>query len=112
MMAVQISNGVRDEQLKKKLWDQDLTLEQIIEKCQTHELRAESAGLYSKSKEINTVQRGRGRSSCSRGRFRNRIALLTPCNVCTGLIKTVKRDERHLVSNYLYFNCTLPHHRY
>ena len=63
MMAVQISNGVRDEQLKKKLWDEDLTLEQIIEKCQTHELRAESAGLYSKSKEINTVQRGRGRSS-------------------------------------------------
>ncbi len=56
MMAVQISNGVRDEQLKKKLWDEDLTLEQIIEICQTHELRAESAGLYSKSKEIKLTQ--------------------------------------------------------
>ncbi len=32
IMAVQISNGVRDEQLKKKLWDEDLTLEQIIKK--------------------------------------------------------------------------------
>ncbi|XP_064630948.1 uncharacterized protein LOC135489499 [Lineus longissimus] len=75
MMSLQISNGVKDEVLRKKLWDEDLTLQQTIEKCQTFELRAESAGLFKKhnntagDKEVNAAYRGCGGSrSRSRGR--------------------------------------------
>jgi hypothetical protein len=36
-VAIQISNGVHDVKLKEKLWDDDLSLEQIIQKCNTFE---------------------------------------------------------------------------
>ena len=31
LLCVKISNGVRDDQFKKKLWDENLTLKQIIQ---------------------------------------------------------------------------------
>ena len=69
MISVQISNGVQDESLKKKLWDEDLTLRQIIQKCQTFELRAENTSL--RPSEVNYMRgrnrgRGRGRGGYSR----------------------------------------------
>jgi hypothetical protein len=65
MLCVQISNGVRNEQLRKKLWDEDLTLKQIIQKCQTFELRNESSELFKAtgSKDVNAVMSRGGRGS-------------------------------------------------
>ena len=64
LMCVQISNGVRDETLKKKLWDESLTLKQIIEKCQTHEMREEMfspSHSSTSTTNVNVVRRGRSR---------------------------------------------------
>ena len=72
MMAVQLSNGVADPILKKKLWDEHLTLEKVIEKCQTFELRSQSTELYSSdtlSVNVSYVNGSRGRS---RGRSYSR----------------------------------------
>ena len=76
MLAVQISNGVHDPVLRKKLWDEDLSLTKVIEKCQTWELRSQSADLYSnETKDVNAAYgkrvnlRGRG---SSRGRSSHR----------------------------------------
>ena len=62
LMCVQISNGVRDDVLKKKLWDESLTLQQIIEKCQTHEMREEMFPTsHTSVPTVNAVKRGRSR---------------------------------------------------
>ena len=69
LLCVQIGNGVRDEILKKKLWDESLSLKQIIEKCQTHELREEmfSSTQQTQTTNVNAVRRGRGRSTTRGG---------------------------------------------
>jgi hypothetical protein len=59
MLCVQISNGLRDEHLRKKVWDEDLSLKQIIEKCQMFELRAESSTVA----DIHYTSRRRGGST-------------------------------------------------
>jgi hypothetical protein len=75
MLSVQISNGVSNQALRKKLWEDDLTLNQILEKCQTFELRESSAKLYAeaeqKTKDVNAVHFSRGRGS---SRFRGNRA--------------------------------------
>ena len=70
MLAIQISNGVRDQDLRKKLWDDDLELDDIIRKCHVHEQRKESKTLYSdshsastSSTNVNYQRRGRGRGN-------------------------------------------------
>ena len=70
-LCVQIGNGVRDDALKKKLWDESLTLKQMIEKCQTHEIREELFTLpHSRPMPaVNAVKRGR---SHTRGRTNQR----------------------------------------
>ena len=69
LLCVQIGNGVKDDSLKKKLWDESLSLKQMIEKCQTHEIREEmfapSSSQYH-TPTVSAIRRGRGRSS--RGR--------------------------------------------
>ena len=78
MLSVQISNGVSSHSLRKKLWEEDLTLAQILEKCSSFELREASAKLYAeadqKPKDVNAVRYSRGRGSSrargSRGRSR------------------------------------------
>ena len=73
MIAVQISNGVRDEHLKRKLWEEDMTLKDVIAKCQSFELRNEHSKLYSgmprESVEVNFQH---SNSYGSRGRSRGR----------------------------------------
>ena len=71
LLCVQISNGVRDDQLKKKLWDENLTLKQIIERCNTHELREEMFPTPQTS-NVSVIRRGRGRSN-ARGRASHHI---------------------------------------
>jgi hypothetical protein len=68
MLAVQISNGVSDQQLRKKLWDEDLTLAQVLQKCNNFEVRKDCADLYEgkKSSNVNMFR------SHSRGRSRYR----------------------------------------
>ena len=39
MVHVQISNGISDPLLKKQLWDSDLSLDDLVRKCQLYELR-------------------------------------------------------------------------
>ena len=76
-VCVQISNGVSDRKLKDRLWEDDLTLDQVINQCNFHEQKemtrritgaGPSAGTES---SVNTVglyaPRGRG---YSRGRGR------------------------------------------
>ena len=66
-LCVQISNGVSDMSLKKKLWSEDLTLDDIIKKCHLFEQQKESMELYGTSgsnaeRSINyTRSRGRAR---------------------------------------------------
>ena len=60
-IAIQISNGVKDEALRRKLWDDDLTLDEVIKKCHIHEQRNENKPLYmDDGKDVNAI-RGRGR---------------------------------------------------
>ena len=66
-IAIQLSNGVRDE----KLWDDDLTLEEAINKCLRFEQAQESRKLCSDDAQVHAIRgRGRGRT---RSRFRGRI---------------------------------------
>lgn len=46
MLVVQISNGVLDEELRRKLWDDDLTLAETVRKCHVFEQRKLNSGLY------------------------------------------------------------------
>ena len=72
MLSVQISVGVRDKVLGTKISDEDLTLAQIIEKCQTYELRSQCLRDEKTQQEVNAIRRGRGRSrSAWRGRGNN-----------------------------------------
>ena len=74
MLAVQISNGVRDEALRRKLWDEDLTVKQVIVKCQSYELRNECSQLYSNdaatrvSADVHAAYGHYGHRGRSRGR--------------------------------------------
>jgi hypothetical protein len=45
-LCVAISNGVRDLKLRKKLWIQDLELDDIIKRCQQWEQREKVKYLY------------------------------------------------------------------
>ena len=50
-MCVAISNGVRDEKLREKLWSQDLELDDIISKCQLWEQKEHIKHLYTEKSE-------------------------------------------------------------
>lgn len=68
-LSVQISNGVLDERLRRKLWSEDLNLQDTINKCHQWEQLQETAPLYSSTTpsapKVDYI-RGRGRSR-SRG---------------------------------------------
>lgn len=53
MVCVQISNGVRSEILRKKLWDEDLGLQDVIKKCQAYEMRQEH---FPQNSTVHTVR--------------------------------------------------------
>ena len=55
MLSVQISVGVRDKVLGTKISDEDLTLAQIIEKCQTYELRSQCLRVEKTQQEVNAI---------------------------------------------------------
>ena len=65
-LCKQISIGVRDKVLRDKLWSEELTLKQIIEKCYHHEQKLESLNVLSgheqTSADINFIHRGRGQN--------------------------------------------------
>ena len=61
-LCKQISSGVRSRELKDKLWSEDLTLEQIINKAHLYEQKVQSKELlYPKSSEVHFMRGGRGR---------------------------------------------------
>ena len=66
-LCVQISNGVKDESLRKKLWGETLSLTQIIQKCQLHEMREQQFASSSSvtSTNVHTIRRN-GRSGFKR----------------------------------------------
>lgn len=45
-LCVAISNGVRDVKLRDKLWNEDLSLDDIISKCQRYEQQQRTHSLY------------------------------------------------------------------
>ena len=72
-LCKQISSGVRSRELKDKLWSEDLTLEQIINKAHLYEQKVQSKELlYPKSSEVHFTRggrwRGRGRGAQRYGR--------------------------------------------
>lgn len=67
MIGIQISNGVRNEKLREKLWDDDLTLTQIIQRCNMFEAKEKNAEMFN----VNYAHQGQGRGSRGRG-FRGR----------------------------------------
>jgi hypothetical protein len=71
-VAIQISNGVHDIKLKEKLWDDDLSLEQIIQKCNTFEQCMETRKLRGSESQVNYNTRGRSRGRFRRGRGTSR----------------------------------------
>jgi hypothetical protein len=54
-LCVAISNGVRDEKLHEKLWQEDLALDKIIEKCNLWQQREQTRHLYSEDLAATTV---------------------------------------------------------
>lgn len=80
--AVQISNGVRDQSLREKLWEDDLSLQDVLRKCTAFEqARATRKLVTAAEATVHTVStassassqqsRGRGRGQW-RGRGRSR----------------------------------------
>lgn len=68
-LCKQLSNGVKDRELRDKLWADDLTLDQIIKKAHLHEQRKQSQEVSpGASADVHSF---RGRSH-SRGRGRGR----------------------------------------
>ena len=72
-LCKQLSLGVNDAALREKLWSEDLTLQQTIEKCHLHEQRLGSRQMFaeaqSSTKEVHAFSRSRGRGRYhSRGR--------------------------------------------
>ena len=68
-LSKQVSRGVRSQTLRDKLWSEDLTLDQILQKCYLHEQRQGSKDVLEsqgQKKEVNAMTR-RGQSR-SRGR--------------------------------------------
>ena len=70
-LCVQIANGVKDETLRKKLWGENLTLTQIIQKCQLHEMREQQFSSTSNNTSVPTNIHAIRRS---RSRFRRDVA--------------------------------------
>ena len=68
-ICVQLSNGVIDQKLKEKLWEDDLTLAQLTKKCNFFDQSAMAKKLTGANTNVNTVHATRG-SSRSRGRGR------------------------------------------
>jgi hypothetical protein len=75
-LCVFISNGVKDIRLREKLWSTDMSLDNIIKKCQLWEQKEQTRSLYTSTQErerdtveVNAVQRGR---SQGRGHYRAR----------------------------------------
>jgi hypothetical protein len=67
-LCVTISNGVRDVHLRDKLWSTDMSLDDIVKKCQLWEQKEQTKKLYSQeqSYEVHSIrgrQRHRGRGS-------------------------------------------------
>ena len=60
-VSIRISNGVRDQQLKEKLWDDDLSLDDVIKKCHKYDQLQETRRLTGHAQQVNIV-RGRGSS--------------------------------------------------
>jgi len=69
MLAIQISNGVRDEDLRRKLWDDDLSLSDSIKRCHNHEQRKDNKSLYGEQANVHYFSHDRGRGR-PRGRGR------------------------------------------
>lgn len=73
-VCVQISNGVRDAKLREKLWEDDLTLDDVIKRCNFYdqmEANRKVAGTEEKTVHYAARGRSRGRQG-SRGRSRGR----------------------------------------
>lgn len=72
-VSIQISNGVRDKKLQEKLWEDDLSLQDIIRRCHQYDQLQETRQITSADPghphHVNAVSRGRG---SSRGRSRGR----------------------------------------
>jgi len=62
-LCKQISVGVKYNELRDRLWADDLTLDQIINKCHLHEQRVQSKSILDPSTptNVNSVQRPRQR---------------------------------------------------
>ena len=63
-VCIQISNGVRDQKLKEKLWEDDLTLDQLIKRCNAYEQAQKVkkiTGAEPSVKKVNAVTTRRGR---------------------------------------------------
>lgn len=68
-VCIQISNGVRDQKLKEKLWEDDLSLDDVIKRCHQFDQLVETRRIHTtESAQVNVVHRGRG---YSRGRGRD-----------------------------------------
>ena len=77
-LCVAISNGVKDDRLREKLWCEDLNLEEIIKRCQLWEQKEQIRHLYAPKQntaaEVHAVYshyRGRSRSRRGRGAARS-----------------------------------------
>ncbi|XP_068212456.1 uncharacterized protein [Palaemon carinicauda] len=68
-VCIQISNGVRDKKLKEKLWEDDLSLNDIIKKCNQYDQLQETRRITGEA-QVNAAAfgRGGGRSRGRRGR--------------------------------------------
>lgn len=64
-LCVQIANGVKDESLRKKLWGESLTLAQVVQKCQLHEMREQQFPSLSSTSNVHAIRRS-GRSRFKR----------------------------------------------
>ncbi|XP_068234144.1 uncharacterized protein [Palaemon carinicauda] len=68
-VCIQISNGVRDKKLKEKQWEDDLSLNDIIKKCNQYDQLQETRSITGEA-QVNAAAfgRGGGRSRGRRGR--------------------------------------------
>ena len=67
-LCKQISVGVHDPSLRDKLWSEDLTLEQIMTKCQLHEQKQASMSAFHRDPGGSTSSVNRLRASYRGGR--------------------------------------------
>ena len=70
MVCIQISNGVKEQKLKERLWEFELTLKEIIRKCNLYDQAQETKKIVSTEVAINVAQQQSHRGSRGHARVR------------------------------------------